>query len=271
MICPDDVLINVPFAALPLAGRPLIERFVPCLVPEWRWSTRPPRSDSNYREGLGVAVTSSKAEPNAPRLENAESELNRVANAACRGVHRLRRPATAQETVDNLQTCDFAHFACHGVFQPASPMRSGLLLTDKWLRIDELAQVRAKRLDRVVLASCWSASTTILPGREFISLPATFLRIGARSVVASLWRVEDPASPHFMEQLYGAFGAGDTPQALAQVQKAWWNDREPTRRWACFTVWIDGLPTGSWLLRLALRWLGRGRGPRPNATTNISN
>jgi hypothetical protein len=256
-IIPDDILVNVPFAALPLDGQPLVARFAPYLLPAWRWSPGPRRQDRDLHEGLGVAVPESDAEPDAPRLAQAVEEINRIDLVIHRGSgHRLTpHKSTCEETTAGLETADFAHFACHGIFNPLDPFRSGLLLKDRWLTIDELARVRSLRLDRVVLASCWSAITTVLPGREMISLPGAFLRIGARCVVSSLWRVEDPASPVFMKRLYSWFARCPAVEALAGAQRVFWRAHRPTRQWAAYTVWSDGLAPASFVVRWALRWI----------------
>jgi CHAT domain-containing protein len=259
LIVPDDVLINVPFAALPLDGKPLVARFAPSLIPEWTWVPPAARRDRGRLRGVGVAVPTSKAYPEAPRLASADDEVAIVDALARDQGQPLERSASLTETLAALGRADFAHFACHGIFNPEDPFRSGLLLRDGWLTLDELARTRLPRLGRVVLASCWSANTTVLPGREFISLPTTFLRTGSRTVVSSLWRVEDATSPAFVRRLYRAFRLRAPADSLALAQRAWWRHGRPVREWAGYTAWLDGITPGPLVVRLALQLVSQLR------------
>jgi tetratricopeptide (TPR) repeat protein len=268
-IMPDDVLLNVPFGALPLDGRPLVSWFTPCLISEWRWSPVADHRNRDDHQGLGVAVTRSVVEPFAPPLDSAENEVDRVESMTRRRESRFLRAATRREAVAGLTESDFAHFACHGIFNPEDPFRSGLLLADGWLNIDELSNIHAPRLGRVVLASCWSASTTVLPGREFISLPMSFLRLGTRTVISSIWRVEDPTSPAFMKRLYRAFGFCPPADALALAQRVWWRAGRPTRQWAGYTAWLGALTPDPLLVRLMLRFAAPIR-PRPRRSSQAN-
>src|SRR5208337_2882870 len=216
-IVPDDALVNVPFAALPLGDEPLVARYTPYFVPRWRWTARSCRPAYRYRSGLGVAVSRSEREPELRELEQARPEVTRIQEAAGGQLAILPEPCTRTQVVQHLETADYVHFACHGHFDPALPFQSGLLLSDDWLTLPELLAAPCPRLDRVVLAACWTANATVLPGREMIGLPMTFLRMGARAVISSIWDVYDPSSPEFMHELYRMFEEAEPFVALAKA------------------------------------------------------
>ncbi|WP_410597377.1 CHAT domain-containing protein [Amycolatopsis sp. lyj-23] len=83
------------------------------------------------------------------------------------------------------------HLACHAVAEVGSPLRSRITLAGGALSardLLELSPARPLELALVVLAGC----TTQVSGVDYdeaLSLSATFLAIGARTVVGSLWRV----------------------------------------------------------------------------------
>jgi hypothetical protein len=83
------------------------------------------------------------------------------------------------------------HLACHAVANVSSPLDSRVELADGALSardLLELSPARPLELALVVLAGC----TTQVSGADYdeaLSLSATFLAIGARTVVGSLWRV----------------------------------------------------------------------------------
>ncbi len=106
-----------------------------------------------------------------------------------------------------LQSCDFAHIACHGLFRPDVPDASGLVLiptagSPEVLSIRELSGLDLTNIRHVTLSSCWSADYFALPGRWVISLPETLWRSGAKSVLGSLWPVDDRLAVAFMDRYY---------------------------------------------------------------------
>jgi len=75
----------------------------------------------------------------------------------------------------------------------------------------ELSRLDLAGLRQIVLSSCWSADSFVLPGRWVISLPSVLLYAGARSVIASLWEVDDLATGRLMESFYRRMKAGERP------------------------------------------------------------
>lgn len=97
--------------------------------------------------------------------------------------------------------------------------------------VDILAAGMRPRL--AVLASCASGVTT-LP--EFWgSLAAAFLAAGSRSVVASMWAVDDRIAGELLDQFYAHGGAVAPSRALAAAQRALAR-RYPASAWAAFVI-----------------------------------
>jgi CHAT domain-containing protein len=84
--------------------------------------------------------------------------------------------------------------------------------------------------DLVYLSAC---ETAVGPARFAEGLPGlqrAFLRAGARSVIATLWPVEDLYAGEFAKDFYRRYTAG-TPasQALSQTQRAWMEEKPGSR------------------------------------------
>jgi CHAT domain-containing protein len=109
-----------------------------------------------------------------------------------------------------------AHFATHGLIDQEFPLRSALLLAsdpsaggdDGLLQAREIYGLGLKA-DMVVLSSCQTALGRVVAGEGVLSLAQAFLHGGARSVVASLWRVDDRRAAELMSRFYDRLSRGD--------------------------------------------------------------
>jgi CHAT domain-containing protein len=113
------------------------------------------------------------------------------------------------------------HFATHGIVDTRHPEMSGLVLSllspsgkhqDGYLRLADIYNLKLSA-DLVVLSSCDSALGKDLGSEGTIGLPRGFLYAGARSVIASLWKVDDDATAILMTGLYNRMQQGESPQA----------------------------------------------------------
>ena len=100
------------------------------------------------------------------------------------------------------------HLACHGILDTTSPLRSALVLSQPDPSIEDgLLQTReiyglALNAGMVVLSACQSG-TGPLEGREgLMTIARPFFFAGARSLVASLWQINDRATVFFMHEFY---------------------------------------------------------------------
>src|SRR4030095_6934608 len=86
------------------------------------------------------------------------------------------------------------------------------------LTVRELSRCRFDGLEHVTLSACWSAHNFVLPGRWVISLQETLCRAGARSVLGSLWPVDDKISVCFMRRFYEHLLRAPRDEALRRTQ-----------------------------------------------------
>jgi CHAT domain-containing protein len=85
-----------------------------------------------------------------------------------------------------------------------------------------------------VLASCASGAR---PGRQMWgSLGASFLAAGSRSVLASLWSVEDAPTRELILRFYSEGGAPDPAGALARAQRVAIGRGLSPKIWAPFVL-----------------------------------
>ena len=113
------------------------------------------------------------------------------------------------------------HFATHGLVSQRSPSSSALALAsapaDRRAGLLTARDIHRLRIpsDLVVLSACRTARGRVLAGEGVQSLARAFLHAGARSVVASLWNVNDEGTASLMESFYRGLAHGSEGRRLA--------------------------------------------------------
>ncbi len=147
----------------------------------------------------------------------------------------------------------YLHFATHALLDSASPLDSSLVLSpapagsgsdeDGLLRAWEVIEEVRIDAEVVTLSACESALGEELAGTGFVGLTHAFRVAGARSVVASLWRVQDRSTAELMVRFYERLRAGARKdEALRQAQLELLRDPafSHPHHWAAFQLYGDG-------------------------------
>jgi CHAT domain-containing protein/tetratricopeptide (TPR) repeat protein len=179
---------------------------------------------------LNLAVRDSSGWQHIPSLPGSRREALSIQRIVGQANVRLALgfDATRQSVVDgSLAHNRVIHFATHGIVDTRHPEMSGLILSlvnvrgqrlDGYLRLSDIYNLKLTA-DLVVLSSCESALGKDLESEGTIGLPRGFLYAGARSVIASLWKVDDDATSILMKALYSRMQHGESPsRALHSAQ-----------------------------------------------------
>jgi CHAT domain-containing protein len=123
---------------------------------------------------------------------------------------------------ENLPGRLLLHIATHSVFVPGRADQSYMLLgTGEKLLVPEIeSSLNLQSLNLVVLSACETAlGGPGLDGKEIAGIGYYFLKGGANTVVASLWRVDDLSTRVLMEEFYKNLASPVTKaEALRQAQ-----------------------------------------------------
>jgi CHAT domain-containing protein len=144
------------------------------------------------------------------------------------------------------------HFATHGVLDVRRPELSGVVLSlfdragrerDGFLRLHDVYNLKLSA-DLVVLSGCQTALGKELEGEGLLGLTRGFLYAGARSVMASLWPVDDESTAELMKRFYRAMlKEGRRPaDALRTAQL----ELSAERRWSAPFHWAGFVLQGEW-------------------------
>jgi CHAT domain-containing protein len=106
------------------------------------------------------------------------------------------------------------HFACHGFLDENQPFRSALVLCqdqereeDGFLQVRELYNLRLKA-NLVVLSACHSGRGKLEKGEGILGLTRMFFYSGSKSVLSTLWSVNDQSTARFMKIYYRYLAKG---------------------------------------------------------------
>ncbi len=235
VIAPHGLLHALPAAALRLRGAPLCRKLEVSVVPSAAVlnTLAVPVPPLELNRSLVLAVADSAA----PQIAH---EGRVVAGRLVGGRFFSGSDATLEVFHREAPRAQLLHVASHGDFTAASPMGSSLRLADGPLRVVDLYQMPGMA-PLVVLSGCETGRSRVRPGDELIGLVRGFFFAGARSVVASLWRVDDTVSAELMDLFYGALLRHQpVAAALREAQLAVSETHPHPFYWAGFSVFGRG-------------------------------
>jgi CHAT domain-containing protein/Tfp pilus assembly protein PilF len=142
------------------------------------------------------------------------------------------------------------HFACHGLLDDLFPLNSGLALSmpaqplegqeNGLLQAWEIFEQVRIDADLVTLSACDTGSGKEMGGEGLVGLARAFQYAGARSVLASQWKVADAATSELMKRFYAGLKSGmPKDQALQAAQKELIRSRIPAKDSSGRTVELD--------------------------------
>ena len=152
--------------------------------------------------------------------------------------------------------------AAHGAFIPNNPIKAAIFLApdrnnDGRLTIKEIEQLKLSA-NLVVLSACQTAmvskySPSIskeakeqdLPlGDDLVSLQRAFLRVGAASIVSTLWNTDGPAAKELVSDFFEHYKAGDSKLDTLRNAQLRFIERKDYKHHPFF--WAPFVLSGDW-------------------------
>jgi CHAT domain-containing protein/Tfp pilus assembly protein PilF len=229
MLSLDGKLRYLPIAALFDGEKYLAERFSFAMYNEAARDKLKDQPKADWKlAGLGVT----KALRNFNALPEVEKELHSIIReknddkeGILSGIIKLDEQFNQNALLSVLeQGFPVLHIASHFVFQPRTDQDAYLLLGNA--DILTLAQIRSdydfKSVDLLTLSACQTAVGSIGKGKEVEGFGALAQKQGAKSVIATLWPVDDRSTGLFMKHFYQIKTQNKLTkgQALQQTQQA---------------------------------------------------
>jgi hypothetical protein len=227
VVVPHGAWNLVPFAALPVGGRPLVERCTVAMTPALGALAR----DLPQPDGRPIVLAASDA--GAPSIDGEARDVAGVLPDS----RLLAGDDARADVLAAASSPSCVHVAAHGRYRPDAPAMSGVRLADGWLRAIDFASLRLPGA-LVVLSGCETGVTRAGPGDEVHGLVRGVFASGAADLVASLWRVGDDSARRLMTDFHARRAAGAPAEAaLAAAQRDAISRGAPVWAWAAFALW----------------------------------
>jgi CHAT domain-containing protein len=170
-----------------------------------------------YESMLSVAYPGVQGSKLIPYLKNAILEAQVVAESfEGKTQPLLYDKANCAAVIEQARNYDLLHLSCHGSFDIDYTQRSGLMLADGSLTVQRIVnELRLKNPKLVTMSACESGKARIHQGDELLGLVQAMMTIGAPTVVASLWGVNDAATCELFSQFYSNLRREECSPAVA--------------------------------------------------------
>jgi CHAT domain-containing protein len=245
LIVPHADLYFLSFASLIAPGsadRFLIERFGISYAPSAAvWFELAKRPQARPR-GAVIALA-----PSIDRLPASRTEVENMGRIYGRNlIAHFGADATRSSLQRDLPRASVIHLATFGVLNRHNPLFSFVALApsavdDGRLEVHDVFGLPL-RGQTVILSACQSALGSgvladVPAGDDWVGLVQAFLSAGARSVVATLWPVDDRATSELMTEFHRQLASGQPMvSALANAQRRMIRTSRNPSYWAGFTL-----------------------------------
>ena len=182
-------------------------------------------------------------------LPSSRSEVERISKrfaADKKNVYLGRQVTEKFLKTQDLSVYRVIHFAGHALSDETYPLRSALVLSlsdddeDGFLQASEMYSLRLDA-DLVVLSGCQTGGGKNIRNEGILGLPRIFFYLGARSVVSTLWSIDDRATARFMDDFYSGLSKG---LGKAEALRASKKRMIASRRYAHPYFWSPFVLTG---------------------------
>ena len=223
LIIPDGPLWIAPYAALKDGNsKYLCESFTIRVAPSLESLRLIADCPDDYHKSSGALlvgdpwvseVTNSEGEKVLKQLPCAKEEVEMIGKIL-NITPIIGSQATKREVLKRLSSVSLVHFAAHGCMETGEialtpdPHRMSTVPTEKdyILTIGDVlnAQLRAK----LVVLSCCHSGRGEIKAEGVVGIARAFMGAGARSIVVSLWAINDEATLEFMKNFYQQLAGG---------------------------------------------------------------
>jgi CHAT domain-containing protein len=159
-------------------------------------------------EKSGLLLVSQPNAPGFPSIPGTTTEIERIAqtiNESQANIRTLRLEddkATVQAGTEGMESYSCVHLACHAAQNSEEPLKSGFYLHDGRLELSTIMKSHIKSADFAFLSACQTSTGDHKLSEEAVHLAAGMLAAGYRSVVATMWSIQDEYAPEVAEDFY---------------------------------------------------------------------
>ena len=235
VLVPHDFLHYVPLHALYDGERYLVDRFAISYAPSASVYALCVQAGARKQAAGRGALVLGIPDSRAPFIRD---EVAAIASILPRSELFLGESASRQVLMERGPRSRILHIATHGYFRQDQPMFSAIRLGDGYLTLYDLYEMELP-VDLAVLSGCSTGLSVVSGGDEQLGLVRGFLNAGARSLLLTLWDVQDRSTAAFMKSFYAHYGTdepGDPATALQAAMREFREAHPHPYHWAPFVL-----------------------------------
>jgi CHAT domain-containing protein len=230
VIIPHSVLHEVPFHALHDGKDYLIASHTISFAPSAAIRDLCAKRDAATS---GSALVLGVPDEQAPFIRD---EVEAIAKILPNSKLYVGESATENVLKEEGKSARYIHIATHGRFREDNPMFSSIRLGTSYLNVHGLRSMRLPA-DLVTLSGCSTGQNSVLAGDELVGLVRGFLAAGPKSLLLSLWDIDDERTNAFMTAFYENLASGlSKVESLAQAMRQLMLTSRHPYYWAPFVL-----------------------------------
>ncbi|HOP07791.1 MAG TPA: CHAT domain-containing protein [candidate division Zixibacteria bacterium] len=230
LLIPEGRLTNLPWQALMIDGKHLVDRYTLTLAPSLR----------HFQHARQLRINSPKQVVMIGRTDGLKYVDQELAGLPSKNEDTEWLSPCHRAAVPDRSSARLWHYTGHASLRSDNPFYSALELEDGPMFAADF-RLRHNRVGLVMLAGCRTGQQSSLPGEESSGLVRSMLEMGARNVIASHWAVVDQSAALWMNRFYEYYNAGRSASTAARRSAI--DVREQYRmacHWAAFSVFGAG-------------------------------
>ncbi|KAG2029328.1 CHAT domain-containing protein, partial [Suillus americanus] len=130
--------------------------------------------------------------------------------------------ATRAGALEALEENTWVHLACHGKQDPTQPYNSHFVMRDEHLTLLDIMEKHIPQAEFAFLSACHTAVGDKKTPDEVIHLAAGLQFSGFKSVIGTLWEVDDAVAKHVVKAFYENLFADLEDGGVMDCTKAAW-------------------------------------------------
>lgn len=238
IIIPEDFLFHLPFESLlSEKGRYLIQDHTIHYELSGTLSNHTRRTDHSQSKQTTIVSPEYTSASYSPLL-HAQEEALKVQSLTD---GELFKTISKNELISQYTKSQVFHFSGHALVNQGFQNNSYLALSDTSQLSENEIYNYPNQLNMVVLSGCDTGAGTILKGEGISNLSRAFIYAGSKSVLQSLWSIDDLASQTLIQYFYEGLKKGNTKsQALREAKLNYLNTVDDFHKhpyyWSAFVL-----------------------------------
>jgi CHAT domain-containing protein len=142
--------------------------------------------------------------PGALEIPNTKQELEYIRRHLDSRDHLVLEghKGTKGRVMKAMSDSNWLHLACHGSQRQDEPTKSGLILEDGRLTLEEIIKLDLPNAEFAFLSACQTTTGEETLSDEAVHIAAGMLLAGYRGVVATMWSIQDDLAPEIADEFY---------------------------------------------------------------------